>query len=93
MSTLSLYQRMKNIIKKKCITCFFYQKGECVLYKNRITPCDMKVKKIKGVSEIEFYVNLVNSKKLSIRALYFSILSLIIACLSLLLNYFSFITR
>lgn len=93
MSILFFYQQMKNILKKKCITCFFLQEDECVLYKNRIVHCDMEVKKIKGVSDIEFYVNLVNSRKLSIRALYFSILSLIIACFLLLIDCFRLITK
>lgn len=78
---------IKDFLQKKCNTCFFLQDGECALSKNRCFPCDMNVKKIKGVTSIEFYVNMVNSKKLSIRALYFSLLSLLASIIGLVINY------
>ncbi len=67
------------LIQKRCNTCFFLQDNECVLSKKRIPTCEMKARKIKGVDNIEFYVNLVNSRNLSVRALYFSISSLLIS--------------
>ncbi len=77
---------IKNFFSKKCNTCFFKQEGECVLYKTMHYPCGMRAKKIKGIADIGFYINLVNNAKLSVRALYFSIISLVVALLVLLVN-------
>ena len=82
-----MIDRVKNFFQKKCKTCFFYQNNDCVLYRIRTLPCEMKVKKIKGIDNIEFYVNMVNSKKISIRALYFSLSALIISMIGLVINY------
>lgn len=78
---------VKDRLEKKCNVCFFLQNSGCILRRNRVTPCDMKVKKITGITDIEFYVGLISSRRLSQRALYFSILSLAFAFLSLLINF------
>jgi hypothetical protein len=78
---------VKNRLEKKCNVCFFLQNNDCILRRNRVIPCDMKVKKITGITDIEFYVGLISSRRLSQRALYFSILSLAFAFLSLLINF------
>jgi hypothetical protein len=82
-----LGQKLRSFLQKKCNVCYFLQNNECILGKNRIPICSMRVKKIKGVAQVEFYINLVSSRKLSERALFFSILSSITACLALLVNY------
>jgi hypothetical protein len=46
----------------------------------------MKVQKIRGITNIEFYVNYVTAKHLSRRAFYFSLLALIVSCFTLIVN-------
>ncbi len=81
-----MIKKAKSLLCKKCDTCFFKQEGSCILYKNKHLPCGMKAKKVKGVNDASFYINLVNNNKLSIRSLYFSISSLIISTLVLLVH-------
>lgn len=83
---------LTSFFSKKCKKCFFLQNKNCVVDGHSILPCDMKVKKIVGIGDIEFYINMVNSKKLSIRALYFSLLSLIISIVGIFINYLKLIS-
>lgn len=79
---------MFDFLKKKCHTCYFFQNSACILHKKRCLPCDMKVKKINGIAAgAEFYINYMNSRKISIRSLWISSISLIISFLALIVNY------
>lgn len=75
-----------DLFSKGCRKCFFFQEGNCILDKNVNFPCDMKVRKIQGISSVEFYLNYVTTKHLSSRAFYFSLLSVVISCLALIVN-------
>ena len=77
---------LNNFFSKSCQKCFFYQDNSCVLSKSLYLPCDMKVQKIRGVTNIEFYVNYVTAKHLSRRAFYFSLLALVVSFLALIVN-------
>ena len=81
------YKKVIGLLQAKCNVCFFLHESKCILSKNRSYPCDMKVCKINGVDNIEFYVNLVNSRKISVRALYFSIASLLAAFIAVIISY------
>lgn len=74
------------LFKKRCTKCFFMQNNSCILNKSVNLPCDMKIRKIQGVDGIEFYLNYINSRKQSRRAIYISVASLIIASAALFVN-------
>lgn len=86
-----LVDSIKKRLARKCKRCYFYQNNACVMYKRTYLPCEMRAQKIQGVDSIEFYVNLVNSKRQSIRALYFSIASLLVSFLALFVNYLRYL--
>jgi hypothetical protein len=80
---------LKSLLEKKCHKCFFLQDEICVLSRIRFLPCHMKVKRIRGVDNLEFYVNMVNAKNLSIRSFYFSLAAFFISSMILLLKLYA----
>lgn len=81
-------KKLRNILSYNCKKCFFYQNNRCILSKRDVIFCDMKTTHIAGVDNIEFYVNLVNSKRISLRALYISVSSLLVSILSIIIQCF-----
>lgn len=82
-----MINKLKNQLSKKCNKCFFLQENSCILYRNIYLPCHMRVRKIKKVDDIKFYINMVNSRKISIRALYLSMAALLVSSIGTIVSY------
>lgn len=70
-----------NLLKSKCINCFFHQNNKCIMQGNQLFSwfCGGKIQKIKGIENTLDYVNIIYGKKHNLRTLAVSILSLLIA--------------
>lgn len=75
-----------NLFSKRCNKCFFFQEVNCILGKSVNFPCNMKVHKIQRICNVEFYLNYVTAKHLSARAFYFSLLSVAISLVALIVK-------
>lgn len=68
--------------------CFFFQEKKCILHYYVCLFCTSYVKKIQGIDSTKDYLLLIGNRKTATRALFFSILSLIISILILFKDIF-----
>ena len=61
--------------------CYFFQEKECVLHNYFCIFCSSYTRKIKGLDNTKDYLLMIGNRKVAIRALFFSAMSLIISIL------------
>lgn len=73
---------------KGCEVCFFRQNNRCIIYKRKFIACGFFIRKIYGIDDVKSYLDLLNSRHFSQKALIISSLSLVVSFFMLVFKMF-----